>query len=304
MTATSPVHAALVAARAAIEGVRAEALAQFGWTHVELEAVAQGDTVGVRGSIVARSVLNRILARCEGMGVEGVTMLSSGRFVAAPPDGAAVFRRPDRSAPGDLATELDGDEVVEWLAEHAGATLVRACDGTVGWTAAPLVHGVMRPPLLATAAIDVDAIAAAWPAWIGAPYRLGGRRAGGIDCSALVQRLLDVAALRVPRHSSDQLAIGAEPGPCGEPGTIVAIVSADEAPCHVGIAVGQGLVVHASRSRSAAVAEPLATFVARASRVAHVPADAIVALQRRAAGDPDLLAALQPGPAAAGFGGR
>ena len=88
-------------------------------------------------------------------------MLSSGRFVAAPPDGAAVFRRPDRSAPGDLATELDGDEVVEWLAEHAGATLVRACDGTVGWTAAPLVHGVMRPPLLATAAIDVDAIAAA-----------------------------------------------------------------------------------------------------------------------------------------------
>ena len=43
---------------------------------------------------------------------------------------------------------------------------------------------------------------------IGSPYKWGGRTAGGLDCSALVQLALSVAGVKVPRDSGPQHKIG------------------------------------------------------------------------------------------------
>lgn len=99
--------------------------------------------------------------------------------------------------------------------------------------------------------------------------------------------------MRLPRHSTDQLAISPQPDLCTDIATIVAIWADHEAPCHVGLAVGEGQIVHASRSRAQVIVEPALEFVARARRVAHVPLAAVEALQRRAAGHSDLLAVLR-----------
>lgn len=279
---------------AVIADVRAAALAEFGWTHVELLASDAADgRVRLRGAVAARGLLERVRAACTGIAIlddAEVGVLTTGRFVALPQAGVTVHRRPS----GPLATELDHDDgPVEVLAHHDGATLVRASDGTVGWTTDALGAPVDPPRPAACTRPDLAAMEFAWPSWVDAPYRLGGARPGGVDCSGLVQRLLGAAGLRMPRHSSDQLAVGPQPGAGREAGDVVAIWSADEAPCHVGLVVADGRVVQASRSRSRVVVQPLETFVAAARRVAHVPLQAVVALQRRAAGEHDLLAVLR-----------
>ncbi|MBL8947702.1 MAG: C40 family peptidase [Myxococcales bacterium] len=283
---------------AAIAAVRGGALAEFGWTHVELVATDGGDgRVRLRGAVAARGLLERVRRACDGVAeldTAEVGVLTTGRFAAVPPAGMTL----QRHASGPLATELDGgDGPVEVLAEHDGAVLVRAADGTVGWTRDPLGAAVDPPRLPARTEADLAALERAWPAWIDAPYRLGGTRPHGVDCSGLVQRLLGAAGLRMPRHSSDQLAVGPHPGVGRDAGDVVAIWSADEAPCHVGLVVAGDRVVQASRSRSRVVVEPIAEFVATARRVAHVPLRAVLALQRDAAGEHDLLAVLRGRPA-------
>jgi hypothetical protein len=266
---------------AAIAEVRATALSEFGWTHVDLAAHDGGeDRVVLRGDVAARGLLERVRRACSGVAIldDDVRVLATGQFVGLLPGGATLLRHPT----GPLATELDADDgPVEVLARHDGAVLVRASDGTVGWTRDALGAAV-EPRSCACAGPDLAALERAWPAWVGAPYRLGGTRRGGVDCSGLVQR-----------HSSDQLAVGPHPGAGREVGDVVAIWSAAEAPCHVGLVVADERVVQASRSRSQVVVEPVATFVAAANRVAHVPLHAVLALQRRAAGQHDLLSVLR-----------
>lgn len=278
---------------AAIAEVRAAALSEFGWTHVELAAHDGGDDrVVLRGDVAARGLIARVRRACTGIAIldDDVHVLTTGRFVGLLPGGATLLRAPT----GPLATELDDDDgPVEVLAHHDGAALVRAGDGTVGWTRDALGVAVEPPRPRATTQPDLAALERAWPAWVGAPYRLGGTRSGGVDCSGLVQRLLGAAGLRMPRHSSDQLAVGPHPGAGREVGDVVAIWSAAEAPCHVGLVVADARVIQASRSRSQVVVEPVATFVADANRVAHVPLNSVLALQRRAEGEHDLLSVLR-----------
>lgn len=294
---------ALAGIEAALARVRDQALGEFGWTHLELVAslAPDGHTVVLRGTVAARGLIARVRQACGpdvALDVAGIDVLATGRLVAVPASGLALYRRPDRVRDDELATELDpADGPVEWLATADGVALVRGRDGTVGWTRTALGDGVVAPASVVPTVLDLGAIAAAWPAWLGAPYRLGGTRRGGVDCSGLVQRLLGAAALRVPRHSADQIAIDPRAGVGDEPATIVAIWPGDgiphdraEAPCHVGLVVADRRVVHASRSRAAVVVEPLAEFIAHAGRVAHVPPGAVLALQRRAAGRHDLLA--------------
>lgn len=276
--------------RAAIDDVRAWALAQFGWTHVELHAVAQGSGVALHGTVAALRLVDRIREACPGIAIDGsdVDVLRSGVFRSV--GECALFRRPDRE--DQLATQLD-QAAVEVLASEGDASLVRACDGTVGWTRAPLGELVARPSFAVPDVFDEAAITRAFAAWIDVPYVLGGTRMSGVDCSGLVQRLLGGAALRMPRHSTDQIAIDPQPGIAEAIGTVLAIWSDDEAPCHVGLAVGEGRVVHASRSRARVVLETTTQFVGRARKVEHVGVAALLRLQARAKDEPDLLAALR-----------
>jgi hypothetical protein len=265
---------------AAIEAERARAQARFGWTHLELEVEA-GAPVVLRGVVAARGSVVRIVRACPfAIDVSAVTVLATGELLALPSAGATLHLRPDRCDASTLTTELDaGDGPVERL-QRPAATLVRTSDGTVGWTEATL-----GPPTVWTEATPVADPAAtigdAWPAWLGAPYKLGGTRLGGVDCSGLVSRLLATAGLRIPRHSADQVAVAPREGLPRGAGDLVAVWSHDEAPCHVGLALADGMVVHASRSRARVVAEPIAELVARASKIVHVPLAEIVALRVR-----------------------
>ena len=55
--------------------------------------------------------------------------------------------------------------------------------------------------------LDEDPVTAA-QRLLGAPYRRGGRTAGGIDCSGLVQLALQLCGIEVPRDTQDQRSLG------------------------------------------------------------------------------------------------
>lgn len=274
----------------AIARVRDDLLATYGWTHVDVE-LARIDDGGIvlRGTVAAPRAIARlreaIAAALPGVRVEAdaIGILRTHEFVLLVEETTELWRRPDRGA---LATELARDDgPVEALAREGDATLVRAKDGTLGWTHAPLGPRCEPPRLPAAHALATGELLARAAAWIDAPYRLGGTRRAGVDCSGLVQRLLGAIGALVPRHSADQLAIDPHAGAGqGDAGDLVALWSSDEAPCHVGLALGDDNVVHASRSQSRVVIEPLDGWRARARRLAHVPIASIAELQARAAG--------------------
>ncbi|MCA9709384.1 MAG: C40 family peptidase [Myxococcales bacterium] len=194
-----------------------------------------------------------------------------------------------------LATILrPQDGPVQRLGEGPGGRVVRGRDGTVGWlegSEGVLGSEVPAPTLAAPRGDDPAALVRAARPWIGAPYRLGGVTAEGIDCSALVQRLVEsVLGVLVPRHSSDQLQIAPRAGEGRAAGDLSFVWSDREARCHVGIATGT-TVVHASLSRRRVVEDPVEGFLAGARRAMHVPFAELLAFGRRVAGAPSLVAA-------------
>ena len=95
---------------------------------------------------------------------------------------------------------------------------------------------------------------------IGSPYRWGGRGGGGIDCSGLIQRALELAGITAPRDSDmqrDQLGM-----PIGEDaqlrrGDLVFF------PGHVGMMVDGDRLIHANAYWMSTMIENLADVVAR-----------------------------------------
>lgn len=275
---------------AAIAAVRAEAIATFGWTHLAITARWDGHAWVLHGEVVARRWRDRVVAAIgeatagAPIDARGVTPLRSDRAHALVDPCTPLHRGP--RAPAALVTELVPDDgPVMWLAEHDGASLVRARDGTLGWIRGALGPAVALPRFGAPPpAADLDLVAAARP-WQGVAYRLGGTTLAGIDCSALIQRLLRGHGIWLPRHSVDQVAIDPREGPGrGDPGDVLAVWAADESPCHVALTIAPDRVVHASRSRACVVIEPRAALLARVGRVLHVPFVALAALPARLVG--------------------
>lgn len=295
---------ATAAAQAAIDEVRAWAQAQFGWTHVRLRVDGDAQQLRLHGEVVAPRLLSRIRGRIAEVvpgatiDLRGVGWLAGDEHYAVPGDLVPLWRRPDRDDAAELVTELvPGDGPLERLAVVGASTLVRVPDGTLGWLHGARLGAAVEPPcFVAPSPWQPTTIAEAVQRHLGAPYRIGGSTPAGIDCSALVQRLLGVLGWRVPRHSADQIAIAPREGlGSDEAGTVVAQWSELEAPCHVGLALGDGTIVHASRSRRSVVVDPRERWGTAAGRLAHVERGAIEALQRRAIGHRNLMELLPLG---------
>jgi len=93
----------------------------------------------------------------------------------------------------------------------------------------------------------VQAVAAAYSE-LGKPYVWGATGPGQFDCSGLTQHVWAAAGVQLPRTSQEQAAAGPSvPVSAIRPGDLVVYFSGQT---HIGIYVGQGLVIHAPRPGS------------------------------------------------------
>lgn len=83
--------------------------------------------------------------------------------------------------------------------------------------------------------------------WVGTAYRLGGTGAGGIDCSAFVQKTMSGAFnIHLPRSTAEQRHSGRSISKSDlQPGDLVFFRKNN----HVGVYIGGGKFVHASTSQ-------------------------------------------------------
>lgn len=327
---------------------RAALLAEFGWTQLDLRALAEPEArvLRLRGQVAlprmigaaqravapllppgwrldAAEVLPRapLGRRAPGPGVTalwrtpGLALRAGGHGPRAMSlwtgrnvhglSGMFLETCSEEQATSGLSSELlPGDGALELLAELPGCALVRAADGTVGWVRAaagargrPLrapgrgarvgpADGRTREALAdaapragrgARGAAALRRLTASLRGYLGVRYRLGGTTRVHIDCSGLVQRAVrEALGLVLPRHSTDQLALGATPARAlGEPGDLLFMAGGDEAGCHVGVVLrgprsGARTLLHASASRGRVIEEPLDGCLARVRRVQHL----------------------------------
>lgn len=85
----------------------------------------------------------------------------------------------------------------------------------------------------------------------GVPYRSGGTRITGVDCSGLVQAVFNSVGVDLPRTAVEQFAQGR---PIGKGSVRTGdLVFFGKPPDHVGVAISNKEVVHASVSRGVVV---------------------------------------------------
>lgn len=282
MTSRAP-EKALLAAERAVSELRRDLERAYGWTRLEVELHVAPHESGLvaRGTVVVPRVARRLRAALldavpEGwpVDVSGVLPLESGDWHTLGDEVTPLWQKhPSRGR--TLSTELlPEDGPVELLARHDGASLVRGMNGTVGWIE-PAPGSRVAAPSVEAARGTADAVVAAARAFLDVPYRLGGATGAGIDCSALVARAFARGFnLRLPRHSTDQLAVTVSLGHAPEQtGDLVFAWTEREGPCHVGVVVEGGpmTVIHASHSRKHVVEDPLDRFLEGAERSEAAP---------------------------------
>lgn len=283
---------------------------RYGWAGLELHSVAdprrrtvtlRGEAISARALAAAVAELRAALGPPWAVDARPVQLAAPRGWFALPTGVTRLWRAPRVSLGAcsvehalqdmEMCTELvRADGPVGVLAAVGGWTLVRASDGTLGWTAARLADAAPPPrPARPTGRSGEasQALARALRRLRGTPYRLGGTTPLGVDCSGLVQRAVRAAVgVVLPRHSGDQLALAAAPvRPLGEPGDLVFMWSAGESPCHVGVVLrgaraGERTLVHASSRRGRVIEEPLERALARAASVQHVEFEQVLALRR------------------------
>lgn len=151
------------------------------------------------------------------------------------------------------------------LHAHVTATV----EGDFGRVPGGFIYGAHLLPVSAPPAPDFVAVA---ERFLEVPYLWGGKTAGGIDCSGLVQLSMAVAGMVAPRDSGPQAR------------DLGRVLSEDEAlrrgdlvfwPGHVGIMRDADTLLHASGYHMLVVSEPLAQATARIEAQTGAPISAI-----------------------------
>jgi hypothetical protein len=295
---TEPQHSMLREIDERIVALRERLQARYGWTHLEIRSNLEPPRVRVRGTVAVPSLgtrLRELLADCVLPGwtldvdVGPMPVLGWHRVADA---GVELWAEHPSRTPRSLATELLADDgPIGLLAEAAPGLLVRARDGTVGWTLGPLgLREAPRPlgePVLPEQ--PGAALCEAALARLGTPYVLGGTSVARIDCSGLIARTYAAAlGIVLPRNSNDQRAItgGGEliERAEGHPGDLLFIRSRSLGRSHVGMATGHATVIHASRSRNGVLEEAAREFESDAEWIRRVRWQAIVDWSRTQVG--------------------
>ncbi|HUO48645.1 MAG TPA: C40 family peptidase, partial [Acidimicrobiales bacterium] len=128
----------------------------------------------------------------------------------------------------------------------AAAALAAGALDPTGTSSGP--PGATSPAGTAAAPSPSDAAteAVAWAlARVGTSYRWGGTGAGGFDCSGLVQAAYGAAGVALPRVAQDQFDAGPPAAGPLVPGDLVFFGTGPLGVDHVGIALGDGLMVDA-----------------------------------------------------------
>lgn len=145
---------------------------------------------------------------------------------AEPDDGAEQVTQALRGEP--LLVE---ERRAEWV-------LVRTAYDYPGWIRADVLEG--------------DVLAEA-RAYLGAPYEWGGMTEQGIDCSGLVHMAFRRSGRLIPRDAWRQEKVGAVVEDA-EPGDLITYGDGERAD-HIAFWLGDGQILHASRSRGSVVEE-------------------------------------------------
>ncbi|SFU40625.1 Cell wall-associated hydrolase, NlpC family [Halomonas korlensis] len=92
--------------------------------------------------------------------------------------------------------------------------------------------------------------------WVGTPYRLGGTTGQGVDCSALVQNIFsDSFRYELPRTTGEQVELGEAVVRSQLQAGDLVFFQPPGPYRHVGIYLGEGLFLHASRSQGVMISE-------------------------------------------------
>ncbi len=267
---------------------------EYGWARLDLEIALVNERVILTGEVATVGLARRIRAALvevlpASLGLElALTAMPNLAWHALGEPVTRLWRRHPKSSvgPRELATELwPSDAPVAVLAWDREVPLLRARDGTLGWTLDRLGE-LSEPRPLAAPLEHPDAAArvlAAARSWLGTPYLLGGASREHIDCSALVQRVfVEALGILLARNSQDQLA-GLTGGrhddraEAVEHGDLLFIHSQREQRTHVGLAGEHGTVVQASRTRSAVIEIGLADYLGDAGWLVRVPLTDVLA---------------------------
>lgn len=86
------------------------------------------------------------------------------------------------------------------------------------------------------------------------PYKFGANGIYQMDCSAFVQRVFQVNGIKLPRTTEEQARMGVPVSLTNiKPGDLLFFSTYKKGPSHVGIYIGNGKMVHASRSKGVTV---------------------------------------------------
>lgn len=167
-----------------------------------------------------------------------------------------------------------------------GARICPAVDGAVGLPDGT-VAAVASPERIVPAPepgeqAAVDSLLGLAKDWVGVPYAWGGRTELGVDCSGLVQALLGMLGVALPRDSDRQSEVGIDldlpaPGEAGPAvGDLLFFAPEGGAITHVALSLGGWRILHAASSNGRVLEDDLSADLP----LSRLLADSIVACTR------------------------